>query len=99
MKYSRVEVNRMSWQEWNRTMAEELNQKGFKAKEWNGELHKWTKTGKYKPDDDDPKLFVLGTIEDAGAITYLRDLGLLSNGRCPMCGNPIIGNPGRFTSG
>ena len=97
MKYTSNEVNRMSWQEWNQTMAEELNKKGFKAKEFDGS--KWTKTGQYKANDDDPKLFVLGTIEDGAAISYLRDIGLLSNGRCPMCGEPINGNPGRFTSG
>ena len=88
----------MSWQEWNEAMAEELNQKGFKAKEFNQDEHRWKKTGKYKAGDD-PKLFVLGTIEDSDAISYLKDVGLLNNGRCPMCGGPIYDNPGRFTSG
>lgn len=96
MKYQSSQINEMSWQAWNEVMAEELNKAGFKAKEFDGQ--KWTKTGKYDAGDD-PSLFVLGTIEDSNAISYLRDIGLLNNGRCPMCGGPIIGKPGRFTSG
>lgn len=96
MTYKSSDICGMTWQEWNEAMAEELNKAGFKAKAFDGQ--KWTKTGKYDAGDD-PKLFVLGTIEDANAITYLKDIGLLNNGRCPMCGEPIIGKPGRFTSG
>ena len=88
----------MSWQEWNEAMANELNKKGFKAKEFNSSEHRWTKTGQYDAGND-PKLFVLGTIEDSEAISYLKDIGLLNNGRCPICGGRINGNPGRFTSG
>lgn len=96
MTYKSSDICGMTWQEWNEAMAEELNKAGFKDKAFDGQ--KWTKTGKYDAGDD-PKLFVLGTIEDANAITYLKDIGLLNNGRCPMCGEPIIGKPGRFTSG
>lgn len=98
MKYTSEQINKMSWQEWNETMAEELNQKGFKTKEFNSDEHRWEKTGKYKAGDD-PRFFVLGTIEDSDAISYLKNVGLLNNGRCPMCGAPINNNPGRFTSG
>lgn len=79
MKYTSEQINKMSWQEWNETMAEELNRKGFKAKEFNSDEHRWTKTGKYVAGDD-PKLFVLGAIEDSEAISYLKDIGLLNNG-------------------
>ena len=98
MKYTAKEIREMSWQQWNDTMAKELNLKGFKAKEFNKEVGRWTKTGKYSAGDE-PELFVLGTIDDSHAISYLKDIGLLNNGRCPMCGTPIYGNPGRFTSG
>lgn len=100
MRYTSEQINKMSWQEWNETMAEELNRKGFKAHvvkiDEHGALSKGL--GDYEAGDD-PKLFVLGTIEDSEAISYLKDIGLLNNGRCPMCGGPIHGNPGRFTSG
>lgn len=90
----------MSWQEWNEAMADELNQKGFKTAviqiDERGALS--NQLGEYEAGDD-PKLFVLGTIKDSAAISYLKDVGLLNNGRCPMCGRPINGNPGRFTSG
>ncbi len=98
MKYTSEQINRMSWQEWNEIMARELNENGYKAKEYNSAEHRWTKTGMYKAGND-PKLFVLGKIEDSDAISFLKNVGLLNNGRCPMCGGPIHGNPGRFTSG
>ncbi|MCH5308366.1 MAG: hypothetical protein J1E58_00790 [Prevotella sp.] len=98
MKYTTEEIGKMSWQQWNEVMAKELNDGGFKAKEFNKEVGRWTKTGQYSAGNE-PKLFVLGTIEDSCAISYLKKLGLLNNGRCPMCGASIYGNPGRFTSG
>ena len=32
MKYTKSEIRKMSWYEWNETMAKELNEAGFKAK-------------------------------------------------------------------
>lgn len=98
MKYTFEKINRMSWQEWNETMVKELNENGFKTKEFNDNLGKWTMTGQYNAGDD-PKLFILGEIDDSNAISYLKKVGLLNNGRCPMCGKTIYGKPGRFTSG
>lgn len=42
---------------------------------------------------------ILGTVDGAPEYEHLKKVGLLNNGRCPMCGEPIYGNPGRFTSG
>lgn len=41
----------------------------------------------------------MGVLRDVNALEYLKSIGLINNGRCPMCGNSIDGNPGRFTSG
>ena len=71
MKYTSEQINGMSWQEWNETMAKELNENGYKAQEYNSTEHRWTKTGMYKAGDD-PKVFVLGTIEDSDAISFLK---------------------------
>ena len=85
MKYTSQQINCLSWQEWNELMAKELNNAGFKSR--------W---GDYDADDE-PSLFIHGMGEKE--VAYLKELGLLNNGRCPQCGNVITGNPGRFTSG
>lgn len=51
----------------------------------------------YKVDDD--RYFFMGAINDAKAMDYLKSIGLVNNGRCPICGSPIKGVPSRFTSG
>ena len=92
MKYSSQQINNMSWQEWNEVMADELNKAGFVSRPGTQWEH---------PHEagDEPEMFILGEVSEKNEINYLKTLGLLNNGRCPMCGNPIVGNPGRFTSG
>lgn len=94
MKYTAQQINQLSWQEWNALMAKELNAAGFKTKEFTGQ--RWEKTGKYDASVD-PELFSVQL--DAEAIEYCKQLGLINNGRCMMCGGRIVGNPGRFTDG
>lgn len=89
----------MTWSEWNQAMADELNEAGFKAKGFNQELGRWEKNSSPYDAHIDPKYFMLGVVEGAPEVSYLKDIGLLNNGRCPMCGGKIIGSPGRFTSG
>ena len=100
MKYSSSQINAMSWKEWAEAMANELNKAGYTMNSIS--IAKDGTLGNVKAPYkvlDDPKYFLLGSVEKAEEITYLKRLGLLNNGRCPMCGNPIKGNPGRFTSG
>jgi len=93
MKYSSQEINRLSWQEWNELMAKELNDAGFRREySYAGETH----TSPIETDDE-PSLFIHEFGEKE--INHLKSIGLLNNGRCPQCGRPINGNPGRFTSG
>ena len=76
----------MSWYEWNETMEKELNEAGFKAKGFNKETGKWEKDYEpYKADAEDPETFILGVVSGAKEINYLKSIGLLNNGRCPMC--------------
>lgn len=104
MKYTSEQVKAMSWREWTETMAKELNEAGFKhmgitldpeTRALGKELQPYS----VGDDADGPKLFLLGSVESSKEIDYLKNIGLLNNGRCPMCGNVINGNPGRFTSG
>lgn len=98
MKYSASEVNAMSWQEWCETMADELNKAGYKRRGRDPETGQWVDNiASYEAGD--PRSFILGEVEGAEEIEYLKSLGLLNNGRCPMCGKPIYGHPGRFTNG
>lgn len=100
MKYSVQQVRQMTWQEWNETMAKELNAAGFRMRGLNPDLGRWEDDREpFKADASDPETFVLGTLRKVKEYEYLKSIGLLNNGRCPMCGSPIYSNPGRFTSG
>ncbi|MDE6278033.1 MAG: hypothetical protein K2M06_07995 [Muribaculaceae bacterium] len=99
MKYTSGQVKAMTWHEWNEAMADALNKAGFRTKDFNEKLGRWeSNKALYKADPNYPKHFLV-TVEDPKEVEYLKSVGLLNNGRCPMCGNPIIGAPGRFTSG
>jgi hypothetical protein len=100
MKYTSEQVCQMSWAEWNDIMAKELNEAGFRARGFNPDSGKWENNRElYNADSLEPKFFILGTVDGASEFDHLKKVGLLNNGRCPMCGEPILGNPGRFTSG
>jgi len=100
MKYTSYQIRQMSWAEWNATMANELNSAGFRCRGFNEETRKWENNRDlYRADSSDPKIFILGTVDGAKEYEYLKSIGLLNNGRCPMCGGSIDGNPARFTSG
>lgn len=100
MKYTVEQVRQMTWSQWNDAMAKELNEAGFRARGYNSELRRWENNRElYKADPSEPKIFILGTVNGAPEYEHLKKVGLLNNGRCPMCGEPIYGNPGRFTSG
>lgn len=91
MKYSSVEVRNMSYQEWMETIAKELNTAGYKTKGVGSTLLDY--------EVYESETFFMGSINDPNAMEYLKRIGLVNNGRCPMCGRPINGNPGRFTDG
>ena len=87
MKYSSEQVRRMSWAEWNDTMAKELNEAGFRARGYNPDLGRWEDNRElYTADPTEPKIFILGTVDGATEFEHLKSVGLLNNGRCPMCG-------------
>ena len=91
-RYTSEQINAMTFKEWVEVMADELNKAGYKYIGAGGKQEPFSVL-------DEPKYFLLGNIDKAEEIDYLKNIGLLNNGRCPMCGNKIIGSPGRFTSG
>lgn len=98
MKYSSLQVKNMTFNQWVETCVKELNSAGFRTRGYNSETRKWQNNYSLY-DVGDPKTFFLGELDDVDALEYLKSIGLVNNGRCPLCGNSIEGNPGRFTSG
>lgn len=98
MKYTSEQVNSLSYADWMETIAKELNDAGYKTSGYSEELHRFAKNcAPYKVYE--ASTFFLGSIEDPAALNYLKEIGLVNNGRCPMCGAPITGSGWRFTSG
>jgi len=81
MKYTSEYINSISFPEYLELMAKELNDNGFKER------------GKYEYQvDDEPafqRLFMMGPVNDSLALSHLKRVGLLENGRCPSCGAPM----------
>ena len=98
MKYSAGEIINMSYLEWMETIAKELNEAGFK-KEGHSTIEKRFVKNIKPYEVNDARYFFMGSIDDAKAMDYLKSIGLVNNGRCPMCGKPIKGTPSRFTDG
>lgn len=82
MKYNSEYINSLSFREYIKLMADELNSNGFK------EYGKY----EYNSFENDPsmrRLFMMGPVNDPKAMAFLKSLGLLENGRCPSCGAPM----------
>lgn len=94
-EYTSSYLNNLSWQEWNNLMAKELNEAGFRRRDWNSP---YSELVEYEAPDDYPKGFILGVVDGYEEIEFLKKRRLLNNGRCPMCGK-AISVPGTFTSG
>lgn len=76
MKYSREELKSMSSAQYTNVLCKELNDAGFKVMYNNGS------TAPFVPSWD---VFELSIAENAQAVQYLRELGLIDNGKCPLC--------------
>lgn len=99
MKYTSNQINAMSFLEWTESMANELNKAGYMEESIKMSEDRVPQKCRVPYSVSEPKYFLLGSVTKAEEIEYLKSLGLLNNGRCPMCGSEIIGSPGRFTSG
>ena len=82
MKYSRDYINSLSFSEYIKLMATELNENGFKG---NGQ----DEYDSFKNDPSMQRLFMMGPVNDPKAMVFLKSKGLIENGRCPSCGAPM----------
>ena len=74
-KYTREQVKAMSQVEYESAICKELNDAGFRQ-EFHGE------SSEYQPDES---TFGGGIVFDSKAVDYLKGIGLIDNGKCPMC--------------
>lgn len=75
MKYYREQVKKMAQEEYESLICKELNDAGFRH-EFHG------KQLEYHPDES---TFGGAIVFDPDAVDYLKRVGLLDNGKCPMC--------------
>ena len=74
-RYTRDQVKAMTRDVYESVICNELNAAGFRS-EFQGEYFE------YEPDE-----FVFGgsVVFDPNAVNYLKKIGLIDNGKCPMC--------------
>lgn len=75
MKYAREQVKAMTQDEYESAICKELNDAGFRH-DFHGEQLE------YYPDKS---TFGGSIVFDPEAVNYLKRVGLLDNGKCPMC--------------
>ena len=98
MKYTREELSQLSYKSWMETIATELNNAGYKGDGYDPVAERFRcNFGPYEVGNEED--FFMGAIRDPKAMEYLKSIGLVNNGRCPMCGDDISGTPSLFTSG
>lgn len=83
MKYSREDLNNIMYKDYIILMAEELNKNGFKDAQ--GKAYEVSTNVHGDFVSDFSRGFVL-SISDPKAINFLKQIGLLNNGRCPLTG-------------
>lgn len=74
-KYTRNQVKAMTPYEYGTAVCNELNAAGFRG-DYHGESYE------YEPDES---TFGGAIVFDLKAVNYLKQIGLLDNGKCPMC--------------
>lgn len=76
MKYSREQVKSMTSDQYTKVLCNELNDAGFRV------IYNDGSTAEFEPSWD---VFELCVAENARAVQYLRSIGLIDNGKCPLC--------------
>lgn len=82
MKYTREDLRNLSYKDYILAMEKELNAKGFL---FEGKPYEVSTNVKGNFVSNYSRAFIL-SIEDSKAIEYLKEIGLINNGRCPLTG-------------
>ena len=92
--YSSSEIKSLSWYEYNKLMADELNENGFEC-----HTSPFSKTFTVsEPDFRNPTYPLVNDLSRLAQVVFLKKKGLLDNGRCPQCGKDIKPNDiGKYT--
>ena len=75
MKYLREQVKAMTQDEYESAICKELNDAGCRKPFFNKQIE-------YQPDES---TFGGAIVFDIEAVSYLKRVGLVDNGKCPMC--------------
>jgi hypothetical protein len=92
MKYSAESIKSISFHELLSLICKELKDAGYKLKAKRNGIDEYQD---YEPYED---LIIVDVIRDVNALNYLKQIGLLDNGRCPECGR-VMDNKYTFTNG
>jgi hypothetical protein len=84
-KYLKEDIINLSYREWVTLMCDELNKAGIKYEHFDLEYE-------YSPD-----ILKGNIIHYAKALNYLKEIGLIDNGRC-TCGDPYFNNNNTVSS-
>lgn len=89
-KYTYSEIEKIGYHPFIKLMVKELNDNNIKHRN-NSEFYF---------DEDNPEVTFLGSIVDSiYALEFLKKIGLVDNGICPMCGRRPIDGKYTFTDG
>lgn len=83
MKYSKDDLRQMTYKDYILLMAEELNNNGFT---YNDGSKYEVGTNVYGDFVSDFSIGFVLSLKDKRAIEFLKEIGLLNNGRCPLTG-------------
>lgn len=82
MKFTRQDLSNLAYKDYIIAMENELNAKGFMQE---GKAYKVSTNVNGDFVSDFSRAFIL-SLTDAEAINFLKDIGLINNGRCPLTG-------------
>ncbi len=87
--YTSDEINSLSWYEYNKLMADELNENGFECYIMHSLIKKFYVS---KPQLGSPTYPLIDQVTRYEQLAFLKQKGLINNGRCPNCGKEITSN-------
>ncbi len=91
-KYSKEELINLNLNDYISLMCDELNKAGYKQKlKIDGEIEDFEYTA-------DEYVLEGAIINNISALNYLKEIGILNNGKCPRCGGIMNNNDYTFSS-